>query len=304
MTNTQFGEECDIVAVLTPKPGKLDRVAELLTKLTACVKKNEPGVLSFHLYKDFDRETGQEELVLVEKYVNKEAYDLHAELPDFQAMHATFRAEELMAKPILVKSVKPLKKLWTLATLNFRSTFLSHIPISVPNSGLSVKSIVTAMNIRTVVEAFCADFANGTHPTTILDTRFTSNPEIYEYGPDWARSRLPYLGRSWTGRRSSSTPSSEEDTTCDAYFDVLGQTLFFEPDNREPTSPPDQFLVSASNGSDDAVMVKLTSTVGSIATGKKWVETFVFLFGRFDAQGRIGKLEIWSDSLSAWVNSE
>lgn len=26
MTNTQFGEECDIVAVLTPKPGKLDRV--------------------------------------------------------------------------------------------------------------------------------------------------------------------------------------------------------------------------------------------------------------------------------------
>ncbi|GAQ46936.1 hypothetical protein ANI_1_3436014 [Aspergillus niger] len=121
MTNTQFGEECDIVAVLTPKPGKLDRVrypswcrqafglvAELLTKLTACVKKNEPGVLSFHLYKDFDRETGQEELVLVEKYVNKEAYDLHAELPDFQAMHATFRAEELMAKPILIKSVKPL----------------------------------------------------------------------------------------------------------------------------------------------------------------------------------------------------
>ncbi|OJI87473.1 hypothetical protein ASPTUDRAFT_81002 [Aspergillus tubingensis CBS 134.48] len=266
MTNTQFGEECDIVAVLTPKPGKLDRVAELLTKLTACVKKNEPGVLSFHLYKDFDRETGQEELVLVEKYVNKEAYDLHAELPDFQAMHATFRAEELMAKPILIK--------------------------------------ITTMNIRTVVEAFCADFANGTHPTTILDTRFTSNPEIYEYGPDWARPRLPYLGRSWTGRRSSSTPSSEEDTTCDAYFDVLGQTLFFEPDNREPTSPPDQFLVSASNGNDDAVMVKLTSTVGSVATGKKWVETFVFLFGRFDAQGKIGKLEIWSDSLSAWVNSE
>ncbi|RDK36539.1 hypothetical protein M752DRAFT_311078 [Aspergillus phoenicis ATCC 13157] len=302
MTNTQFGEECDIVAVLTPKPGKLDRVAELLTKLTACVKKNEPGVLSFHLYKDFDRETGQEELVLVEKYVNKEAYDLHAELPDFQAMHATFRSEELMAKPILIKSVKPLNKLPVLATFYNRSTFL--LPYSNFNTEPPAKSIVATMNIRTTVEAFCADFANGTHPTTILDSRFTSNPEIYEYGPSWARSRLPYLGRSWTGRRSSPASSSEEDTTCDAYFDVLGQTLFFEPDNREPTSPPDQFLVSTSNGSDDAVMVKLTSTVGSNATGKKWVETFVFLFGKFDAQGRIGKLEIWSDSLSAWVNSE
>ncbi|OJD40277.1 antibiotic biosynthesis monooxygenase [Diplodia corticola] len=108
MTTKAFPQECDIVATLSPKEGKLDRVVELLTDLTSSVQKNEPGVFSFHLYKDFDAETGKEQLVLVEKYADKAAYDLHAELPEFQAMHKKFREEELMERPIVIKSVKPL----------------------------------------------------------------------------------------------------------------------------------------------------------------------------------------------------
>ncbi|KAF4303991.1 hypothetical protein SLS57_005313 [Botryosphaeria dothidea] len=104
----KFSDECDIVATLTPKPGKLDRVVELLTNLTSVVEKNEPGVQSFHLYKDFDAAVGNEQLVLVEKYADKGAYDFHDTTPEFKAMHERFRKEELLACNITIKSVKPL----------------------------------------------------------------------------------------------------------------------------------------------------------------------------------------------------
>jgi len=50
------------------------QVVELLSSLTTAVKANEPGVFSFHLYKDFDRESGDEELVLVEKCVHSRLF--------------------------------------------------------------------------------------------------------------------------------------------------------------------------------------------------------------------------------------
>ena len=42
------------------------------------------------------------------RYADKEAYDYHAETPEFKAMHKVFREEELMQKPIVIKSVKPV----------------------------------------------------------------------------------------------------------------------------------------------------------------------------------------------------
>ena len=36
------------------------------------------------------------------------AYDAHAETPEFKAMHQKFKEEELMAAPIVIKSVKPV----------------------------------------------------------------------------------------------------------------------------------------------------------------------------------------------------
>lgn len=62
-----YDEEVDIVAILTPHEGKQERVIELLTNLTETAKQKEPDLFSYHLYRDFDRETNQEELVLVEK---------------------------------------------------------------------------------------------------------------------------------------------------------------------------------------------------------------------------------------------
>ncbi|KAI5777595.1 hypothetical protein EDC01DRAFT_635508 [Geopyxis carbonaria] len=105
-----WGTEVDIIATLTPKPGKLDRVVELLSNLTTAVKANEHGVTSFHLYEDFDAaHPDQRQLVLVEKYKDMEAYDAHAETPEFKAMHKIFKGEELMERPIIIKSVKPIR---------------------------------------------------------------------------------------------------------------------------------------------------------------------------------------------------
>lgn len=155
--------------------------------------------------------------------------------------------------------------------------------------------------------AFCTDFAAGTDANIILNTRFTRHPEIQEHGPSWAISRLPYLGHSWIGRRTSEdnerTNTDSEDISCDAYFQRLGNTLSFHP-GTESIPPIEEFIVSGGDIMAEAVLVKISSTVESAKTGKKWEETFAFLLSRFDENGRIGKLEIWADSLSAWIHSE
>lgn len=44
-----------------------EQIIELLSNLTTSVQETEPGVFSFHLYKEFDSESDQEKLILVEK---------------------------------------------------------------------------------------------------------------------------------------------------------------------------------------------------------------------------------------------
>ena len=90
------------------------------------MRNKEPGISSYRLYKEFDQTTDNEDLILVEKsvllktlehacvdkdarYRDKAAYDFHAELPEFGAMHKAFKDEQLMQKPIVVKSVKPIR---------------------------------------------------------------------------------------------------------------------------------------------------------------------------------------------------
>lgn len=77
------------------------------------MRNKEPGIFSYRLYKEFDQTTGNEDLILVEKsvllktlehacadkdtrYRDKAAYDFHAEMPEFKAMHKTFMEEQLM----------------------------------------------------------------------------------------------------------------------------------------------------------------------------------------------------------------
>ena len=60
----------NLIAIITPKGGKTDRVIERLREMAEYVKSNEPGTLQYEIMRvNKDRKTGKEEVVMVEKYV-------------------------------------------------------------------------------------------------------------------------------------------------------------------------------------------------------------------------------------------
>ena len=165
-----------------------------------------------------------------------------------------------------------------------------------------------ADRLRSTAESFCKAFVSGTAPTEILDKYFTSNAKIHEHGPSWATERLPFLGKTFQGRRqleSNKDRKSSTGNTCDDYYDLLTSTLSFHPtDKTLPSS--DQFVIDANavgpeSGRKGVVTVKLRAGFKSVKTGKGWEEDFVYVLSDFDHEGRIGRQELWADPLSAWV---
>lgn len=158
--------------------------------------------------------------------------------------------------------------------------------------------------LRSTAVSFCNAFASGTSPTEMLDTYFTSDSSITEHGPAWAAERLPFLAKTFKGRRqSSNNPASNDGNTCDDYYDLLTSTLSFHPTDK--TVPPkDEIIVDAeakgSGGGKGVVTVKLQAKFESIKTGKGWEEEFVYVLSGFDEQGRIGSQELWADPLSEY----
>ncbi|KAF2281374.1 uncharacterized protein EI97DRAFT_463723 [Westerdykella ornata] len=143
-----------------------------------------------------------------------------------------------------------------------------------------------ATTLRTTTHSFCHSLLSPPPPQDFLTRFFTDTPQITEHGPPWARSRLPFLGKTFTGRDA-----------CLAYFRALNDTLLM---NLPSDAFPDQ------NGFIVDVGADMVSVVGkgrfeSRKTGKAWEEQFIYRFSGFDAEGKIGHWEIWADPLSAWV---
>ncbi|KAI9778589.1 MAG: hypothetical protein M1839_007982 [Geoglossum umbratile] len=160
--------------------------------------------------------------------------------------------------------------------------------------------------LRSRAHAFCNAFLQSTPPAQILDQFFRATPKITEHGPAWANDRLPFLGKTFVGRRQQQQASLLQ--TCDDYFTLLGETLVFEPS--EGTFPAEEgFIVDAStrlaadddNDDGGAVSVVAKASFKSVKTGKGWEEQFIYRLSGFDAEGRIGHWEIWADPLSAWA---
>jgi hypothetical protein len=138
--------------------------------------------------------------------------------------------------------------------------------------------------LRQTTQAFCYALISPPPPTSLLSTYFTSSPKITEHGPEWSRSRLPFLAKTFTGRDG-----------CEEYFKIMTDVL-------EMALPGDAFdenafIVDAETG--------LVSVVGkgrftSRKTGNGWDEKFIYRFSEFDGEGKFGYWEIWADPLSAW----
>jgi hypothetical protein len=162
-------------------------------------------------------------------------------------------------------------------------------------------------------ESFCNAFVAGSKPSEMLDAYFSPTGSITEHGPLWANARLPFLAKTFSGRRASDVqnsaePPRPEKTTCDDYFDLLGATISFHP--HEKTLParegyvvdPDT-VIPGSEGRG-VVMVRAHAKLGGVETGQSWEEEFVFVFSGFGEEMKIGRMEIWADNLSAWKGVE
>ncbi|KAI9792570.1 MAG: hypothetical protein M1816_002090 [Peltula sp. TS41687] len=169
--------------------------------------------------------------------------------------------------------------------------------------------------LRTRAVSFCNAFLTQTPPTHILDEFFVPDqPTITEHAPEWAQTRLPFLSRTFVGRKtntddrsaSASASAFGSGNTCDDYFRLLGETLVFVAE-QSSFPPPEGFLVDAdAERTEDGrgggvVMVVGKGVFRSTKTDRQWRETFVHRLSRFDEQGRIGRWEIWADPLSAWA---
>lgn len=158
--------------------------------------------------------------------------------------------------------------------------------------------------LRSVAQEFCKAFIyGGTAPPQLLSQYFSASPQILEHGPEWITERLPFAGQQFEGRRSASSPGNEK--TCDDYFDLLGATLSLQP---HENSLPEQdcYVVDSQTkyggaAQPGAVVVRAHARLGCAHNDSTWEEHFVFILSQFDEEGKIGKLEIWADNLSAWV---
>lgn len=140
--------------------------------------------------------------------------------------------------------------------------------------------------LRKVTSDFCAALLAPPPLSELLSQYFSAIPKITEHGPDWARSRLPFLAKTFTGKDG-----------CEEYFKLMTETLSMSLD-KDAFPDAKAFSVDAESG---VVSVVGKGHFSSQKTGKGWDEQFIHRFSEFDEQGKIGHWEIWADPLSAWV---
>ena len=139
--------------------------------------------------------------------------------------------------------------------------------------------------LRNITSEFCAALISPPPPSELLSQYFSNQPKITEHGPEWARSRLPFLAKTFTGKDG-----------CEEYFKLMTGTLEMSL-SKDAFPDAKGFIVDAEAGS---VVVVGKGRFSSKKTGKGWDEQFVHKFSGFDEQGKIGHWEIWADPLSAW----
>ncbi|UPX11496.1 uncharacterized protein EKO05_0002101 [Ascochyta rabiei] len=139
--------------------------------------------------------------------------------------------------------------------------------------------------LRGTASAFCAALISPPPPSELLSQYFSSEPKITEHGPEWSRSRLPFLAKTFTGKDG-----------CEEYFKLMTETLEMALDKDAFPNAKD-FIVDANAG---MVSVVGKGHFSSKKTGKGWDEQFIYRFSGFDEKGKMGHWEIWADPLSAW----
>ncbi|KAK3498787.1 uncharacterized protein B0T23DRAFT_400525 [Neurospora hispaniola] len=95
----------NLVAVVYPKEGKLERVKELGKEISAWVEANEPNTLQYHW--STSKEDDKPIIVLQEIYADEAAFNAHKESPKFGWLIETATKEDLFAAPIKILFLEP-----------------------------------------------------------------------------------------------------------------------------------------------------------------------------------------------------
>ncbi|KAF9699910.1 hypothetical protein EKO04_002544 [Ascochyta lentis] len=90
----------DIVALISPKAGKADRVEELLLQAAKEVKANEPGTLKYHLQRETKGDAPV--FIMLETYKDQASIAAHAKTDYFKTLGRTMKKEDLLAEPMKV----------------------------------------------------------------------------------------------------------------------------------------------------------------------------------------------------------
>ncbi|KAG9237286.1 hypothetical protein BJ875DRAFT_168870 [Amylocarpus encephaloides] len=99
--------QLNLVAILTPKEGKADRVIELLQGVAEYVKSSEPTTTRYEITRSFQKEAKIEEIIMIESYKDKAALDLHGSSDAFKVFAKTMQDEELLGAPMQLKVAQP-----------------------------------------------------------------------------------------------------------------------------------------------------------------------------------------------------
>jgi hypothetical protein len=135
--------------------------------------------------------------------------------------------------------------------------------------------------------AFCKALLFPPPPAELISQHLSSSPKITEHGPEWSRSRLPFLAKTFTGKDG-----------CEEYFKLMTDVLEMSLSDDAFPAADEGFIVDAET---EMVSVVGKGRFTSRKTGKGWDEHFIYRFSEFDEHGKIGHWEIWADPLSAWV---
>ncbi|CZT05192.1 hypothetical protein WAI453_005477 [Rhynchosporium graminicola] len=95
-----MSSQIDIIAILFPKPGKADRIVELLNEVSGYVKANEPGTLKYQVTR------GKDEVIMIESYKDKAALGDHGSSKTFKSFQKQMQEEDLVARPMQLKMLK------------------------------------------------------------------------------------------------------------------------------------------------------------------------------------------------------
>jgi quinol monooxygenase YgiN len=134
-----MSSQIDLLAIITPKPGKADRVrykycptshasltcfqvVELLQEVSEYVHKNEPDTLKYQINREVNEKSGAEQVIMMEtlvsaspkrhvtdfqsRYKSKAAMGVHGSSKEFKAFQKKMAEEDLVGAPMQLKFVK------------------------------------------------------------------------------------------------------------------------------------------------------------------------------------------------------